>query len=143
MTNLKSSSKISLDTNILISALKRNHPKNEAARELIEQIKKIKPFVFISVLVIEEYLIHVYKQKQEKQIPNILNFITLEGLCSVIDVNRQIAMSAAKLRVMYLSLRTPDAIHLASAIESGAETFITTDRKIPRKIGKLTVKVLS
>lgn len=39
-------------------------------------------------------------------------------------------------------LKPPDAIHLASAIESGAKIFITTDNKLPRKIVGLTIQAL-
>ena len=139
MINLKSSQIIGLDTNIFIHALKKNDPKHEIARSLMERIKEVKPTVYISVLVIEESLIHVYKQKQEKEITAILDFIPMEGLCNVVDVNQSVAISAAKLRAIYTSLRTPDAIHLASAIESGAKVFITTDKRIPKKINSLKV----
>lgn len=143
MINLKPSHTVSLDTNIFIRALKRDDPVNEEARNWLERIKEVKPRVLISVLVIEEFFIHIYKDKREKEIPAILDFITLEGLCIVVDVNKQIAMSAAKLRVEHSGLRTPDAIHLASAIEAGAKVFITTDKRLPRKVGKLKVEVLS
>lgn len=142
MTNLKSSHIVGLDTNIFIRALKRDDFVNEETRNLLERIKEVKPKVHISVLVIEEFLIHVYKDKREKEIPAILEFITLGGLCIILDVNRQIAMLAAKLRAEYSGLRTPDAIHLASALESGAKVFITTDKRLPRKVGKLVIEVL-
>lgn len=142
MINLKSLQTVSLDTNIFIRALKKDDPINDRARSLLERIKDGKLEVFISVLVIEEFFIHVYKENREKETSAILDFITLEGLCTVVDINRQIAMSAAKLRAEYPSLRTPDAIHLASAIKGGAEIFITTDKRIPRKIKGLKVIVL-
>lgn len=143
MINLKPQQIISLDTNIFIYALKKNDPKHEAAKNLLEQIKEVKPMAFISVLLIEEFLIHVYKQNREKDIPAILDFITLGGLCNVVDVNRQIAMSAAKLRALHTSLRTPDAIHLASATLAGAKVFITTDKRLPEKVGRLKIQFLS
>lgn len=145
MINLNSSNILGLDTNIFIRALKKDKFTNEEARNLLERIKEVKPKVFISVLVIEEFLIHIYKykDKREKEIPAILDFITLEGLCIVTDVNRQIAMLAAKLRAENSGLRTPDAIHLATALSSGAKVFITTDRRIPQKIKGLKVIVLS
>lgn len=142
MINLKPSHIVGLDTNVFIRALKKDDSVNKEARNLLERIKGVKPKVYISVLVIEEFLIHVYKDKREKEIPAILDFITLEGLCIVVDIDRQIAMSAAKLRAEYSSLRTPDALHLASAIEVRAKVFITTDKRLPRKVGKLTVRVL-
>ena len=49
----------------------------------------------------------------------------------VLDVNWPIAEKAASLRARY-SLRTPDAIQVATAITAGAELFITNDRKLAR-----------
>lgn len=143
MINLKPSYIVGLDTNIFIRALKKDDSTNKEARNLLERIKEVKPKGLISVLVIEEFFIHIYKDKREKEIPAILDFITLEGLCTVVDVNKQIAMAAAKLRAEHSGLRTPDALHLASAIEAGAKIFVTTDKRLPRKVGKLKVEILS
>lgn len=34
---------------------------------------------------------------------------------------------ATDLRAKYLKLKTPDALHLAAAIESGCDAFVTND----------------
>lgn len=142
MINLKLKQAAALDTNIFICALNNKDLRQEESLKILEQIKEKGLEVSISVLVLEEFFIRVYKQKQEQKIINLLDFITMGGVVSVLDVNQQLALQAARLRAEYPSLRTPDAIHLASAIESGARVFITTDKRLPRKIGKLTVKVL-
>lgn len=139
---IRKSQVISLDSNIFIRALDNPTILGEKSRQLIEQIKQVSPTIFISTMLIEEFFVRVYKEKRDEEIENYLNFITLGGICTIIDISQQIALLAAKLRAQHPSLRAPDAIHLASAIESQAKIFFTTDRRLPKKIGKLEIKVL-
>lgn len=139
------STTIALDTNIFVYAYQKSKPTPTAqdAIALLDKIKEVGIKCFISVLVFEEFLVQIYKRKLEKDINSYENFLTIGGLVTVTDINRQIARVAAKLRAQYPSLRTPDALHLACAIEAGAKIFITTDKRLPRKIGKLKIEVLS
>lgn len=134
---------IALDTNIFILAYNKRNNQGETARKLLDKLTKQGSQVFISVLVFEEFLVKIYKQGLEKNLADYENFLTGAGVYTVVDVNRQIARFAAKIRADYPSVRASDAIHIASAIESGVKEFITTDRRLPRKIGKLTIQVLS
>lgn len=93
-------------------------------------------------MVVEEFFVKVYKSGREKELESILDFITLGGLAKLVDVNKQIALLAAKIRADY-RIQAPDAIYLASAIEAGAKVFITTDKRLPKKVGKITVKILA
>lgn len=142
INSLKSSQTISLDTNIFIRALDDSTNLGDKARELIIEIREATPRVFISTILLEEFFVRVYKDKREKEETNILDFLTIGGLGTFVSMDRQVALLAAKIRVDYPTLRAPDAIHLASAISAGANIFITTDKRIPRKVGKLTIKVL-
>jgi predicted nucleic acid-binding protein len=49
---------------------------------------------------------------------------------TTVPVSAVIAEEAARLRANY-SLRTPDAIQLATAVRSGASSFLTNDSKLP------------
>lgn len=142
MTNLKLKHSVALDTNIFICALNKKDSRQVESLQMLEQIKEKGIKAFISVLVLEEFFIRVYKQNQEQKITALLDFITIGGIVTVLDVNQQLALQAARLRAEYTSIRTPDAIHLASAISAGANTFITTDRRIPGKIKGLKIIVL-
>lgn len=142
MNSLINSQTISLDTNIFIRALDDPTELGDKARELILQIKKTAPRVFLSTILLEEFFVRVYKDKRQKEEANILDFLTMGGLGTLVSMDRQVALLAAKIRADYPSLRSPDAIHLASAISAGANIFITTDKRIPRKVGKLKVEVL-
>jgi len=142
MTNFKLEHTVALDTNIFICALNKRDSRHEESLQMLEQIKEKGIKASISVLVLEEFFIRVYKQNQEQKITALLDFITIEGVVTILDVSQQLALQAASLRAKHPSLRTPDAIHLASAISAGANIFITVDKRIPRKIENLKVIVL-
>lgn len=133
---------ISLDSNIFIRALDDKGVLGDQARIFLEQIKQIKPKIFISTILLEEFFVKVFKQKRQSQLPFILDFLTLGQLVNILDINQEIAIEAARLRAKY-GIKAPDAIHLASAISAGANIFITTDRRMPRKIKSLKILVLT
>jgi uncharacterized protein len=48
---------------------------------------------------------------------------------------------ATDLRAMYPKLKTPDALHLASAIEVGCDVFVTNDAQL-RAVTEIRVEVI-
>jgi len=60
---------------------------------------------------------------------------------AMVPVSESIADQAAQLRARH-SLRTPDAIHLATAISSGASFFLTNDARLP-DVASLKILVLN
>jgi predicted nucleic acid-binding protein len=58
----------------------------------------------------------------------------------LLPVTRQIAESAADFRARY-NLRTPDALHIATAIAAQCDVFLTNDAGIKR-VTEITVLVL-
>lgn len=140
--SIRSSQAISLDSNIFIRALDDLGSLGDQARALLEHIKQVSPKIYISTILLEEFFVKVFKEKRESELVYIMDFLTLGGLITILDMNKEIAIMAAKVRSDY-DIKAPDAIHLASAINAGANVFITTDKRLPRKIGNLTVKVLS
>ncbi len=133
---------IALDTNIFVYAYERSDELGERARNLLQEIKHPPNKISLSVLVLEEFLVKIYKNGLQKELKQYEGLLTGGGLFTIVDIDRKVARTAAKLRAEYPSLRAPDALHLASAIEAGAKVFITTDKKLPRKVGNLTIKVL-
>jgi predicted nucleic acid-binding protein len=59
---------------------------------------------------------------------------------TVRSVDPDLALKAAEIRARY-QVRTPDAIQLAAAIESGARVFLTNDDRL-RKVTEIEVIVL-
>lgn len=50
---------------------------------------------------------------------------------SIIPLDIEVATTAARLRASHRSLRLPDALVIATAIEGAADRLITTDRRWP------------
>jgi predicted nucleic acid-binding protein len=55
-----------------------------------------------------------------------INLLTSNEAIHLIPVGSAIARRAAQLRAQY-KLKTPDAIHIATAIETGCDAFLTND----------------
>lgn len=58
----------------------------------------------------------------------------------LIPITAAIARSAAELRARY-NLRTPDALHIATAIDAGCDAFLTNDLGLKR-VNELIILVL-
>lgn len=58
----------------------------------------------------------------------------------LMPVTEQVAEGAARLRARY-NLRTADALHLATALETGCDAFLTNDLSL-RRVAELRVLVL-
>ncbi len=130
---------ISLDTNIIISAFDTQNPLHTRCQELLEKINLSSPRVFTSVLVFQEFLVKVYSEGLEKDLSLYEEFITANGQFTVVDITRSVARAAAKIRGTNPSIKTPDALHLATALESKSQYFFTTDTHLPKKIGPLQI----
>ena len=59
----------------------------------------------------------------------------------MIEISEKIAESAGKLRGRYSFLKTIDAIQIATAIDVGADAFLTNDKKL-KQIKEIKVLVL-
>jgi predicted nucleic acid-binding protein len=55
-------------------------------------------------------------------------------------LNSAVYDRAAEIRAQH-GFKTPDAIHLAAAIESGCDRFLTNDRRLARFTG-ITVEIM-
>lgn len=59
---------------------------------------------------------------------------------SIVGITERVVDCSSDLRATY-HLRTPDAIHLATAIATGARTFVTHDRRL-QKVKEISVQLL-
>ena len=133
---------IALDSNILISAFDSDNPLHQSCRELLDRIKNTSPRVFISVLVLQEFLVKIYSSGLEKDINLYEEYLTANGLFTVVDITRPIAKLSAKIRGTYPSIKTPDSLHLATALDQHAKLFFTTEKHLPKKINGLSIQTI-
>ena len=83
------------------------------------------------MLILAEALVPFYRADRQDAARALQEgWRSLPGL-AWIQIGPSLAAHAARLRANY-NLRTPDAVHVATAIEAGADWFVTNDRRLRR-----------
>lgn len=118
------------DADVLIYAADPGHPLGERVAALFPAGPVVgpgaTPMVGVgSVLLVPEVL---SKPLRDGDVQNVLKLSQLLARLDLRPVDRATAEQAAILRARY-NLRTPDAIHLATAIGMGAQRFITNNKR--------------
>jgi predicted nucleic acid-binding protein len=109
-----------------------NHPQfGPGATRLLEAAEHDRLRLVTSVLTVMEVLV-VPKREGQVQLCNRYRelFASFPQL-TVRSIDQSIAEVASDLRATY-TLRTPGALHLATAIVAGAEAFVSGDRRLPQ-----------
>jgi predicted nucleic acid-binding protein len=132
-----------LDTSPIIYLIE-NNPSfySKISSYLAESIRK-DIFIITSVISIAEFGV------QPKKINNLELIAEMEQMLSVLqvkvlDITIAMADVSSTLRAKYPSLKSSDALQLASAISSDCNSFVTNDKrlKIVTEINVLTVDEL-
>lgn len=138
MNQLLPNHTLALDSNIFINALEKDDVSGDKAREIFFKIQQEGIRSYTSVITLQEVFVGVYKEGLEEKSTKYMDFISGGGLITIVDVDKQIALLAARIRAEY-KVATPDAIQLATATNRDASFFITEDKGIPGSIYKLKV----
>jgi len=96
--------------------------------------------IVTSVISVSECLTKPIRENDTKLITIYERFFEQTQNMNVIDISFPIARKSADLRAQY-GLRTPDALHIATAIIAGCQAFLTNDIALKR-INELKVWVL-
>ncbi len=119
---------ITLDSNIFIYHFDDNPEFGFLAKELLKSIESGKISATTSELTLTEVL--GFPGLTDKQAGIIKSEMTKSGV-RFIKITREILLLASTLRRKY-NMRTPDAIHIATAIETNAQYFVSSDHKLLR-----------
>ena len=137
---LKKYKRIGLDTNTFIYLMEKHTEYYPICSEIFKQIEKGQFFGITSVLLITEVLTKPIKDKNMGLVHAYRAAINTFPNLAIKQIDNDICLFAAELRAKY-GLKTPDAIFLATAIEEGAEVFITNDIRL-RKIEEIDFIIL-
>ncbi|OGE82421.1 MAG: hypothetical protein A3B10_03020 [Candidatus Doudnabacteria bacterium RIFCSPLOWO2_01_FULL_44_21] len=133
--------KVGLDTQILIYYFENNPEYADRVEEILLAIRNgLLPAVFSSVGVIE-ILTGVKKQRRLDLVAQYREVFAHFPNLTIAGLNNSIIEIASDLSAKYL-IKIPDAIHLATAIDFGAEKFITNDSSL-KKVKEIEVEVWS
>lgn len=129
MTTLSNFKLVGIDSNIFIYYFEENAQFDKASKKIFDGLSVKIIHGVTSVLTLAEVL-------SKKGLPDNIaldleeSFFEIPNL-AILEVNRSIAKDAAKIRRKY-GFRTPDAIQLATALNSKAKAFITNDERLKR-----------
>ncbi len=111
--------------------LVENHPEysDRVSDFLIEEFSIKENTLITSVITISEFSIKPIRENDFKLLVDFQE--TVEHFhVTILDINQAVAHQAAKLRAKYHSLKTVDALQLASAIFYGCKRFLTNDTRL-------------
>ena len=132
--------KIGLDTSFWIYFLEENQEYLREIRKVVDEIEAGRIEAVFSSIGLIEVLTGPKKfgnfelaGKYQELIAHFPNH-TIQG------INEQIVEIASDLRARY-GIDTSDAVHLATAMDFGAQKFITNDRRL-KKVKEIKVEIL-
>jgi len=134
-----------IDSSVVLAYLAGGEPGSERAGELFDSMVATgRNPAWISAVTVQEILVRPF-QRGAAAIATAEGFLGHFSGLRVIDVGYEVAREAARIRAA-TTLRTPDALILASASISRADIFVTDDERLRVAAGRiaphLTVAVL-
>ena len=90
---------------------------------------------FTSVITVAEYFPYPLQQPNREELLREFNEFIQQAEIAVINIDREIAMEAARIRAEYKSFKMMDALQLSAAAACGCDLFLTNDKQL-RQFGK-------
>jgi len=138
---LVNSKKIALDSSCFIYHIEQNTKYLGLTRVIFKELlPNDSIFAVASTLIFTEILIKPYKLNRSGLALAYKTLIKAMPNFSLFAPDEQVADTAAQIRAKH-GLRTPDSIHLATAIDQGATAIIGNDRRW-KKVKEIKVIVL-
>lgn len=118
-----------VDTMLFVYHFEDNERFGPAAGRLLKAAEEGRCRLVSSVLALLEVLVVPKRHGRSELCRMYRDFFESFPNLSVMPVETPVAEIAADLRAA-LGVRTPDALHLATALHAGAEAFVSEDRRI-------------
>ena len=131
---------IGLDSVMLIYLIEQNKSYYKRIHAIAAHITQGDIQAICSSLVVTEVLIHPFRNADQHLISQYEMILRHSRNIQLISLTPDIAHLSAQLRAKY-NLKTPDAIHVATAIHSGCDTFLTNDLGI-RRVQEINIAIL-
>ena len=124
--NLPDAGRIYVDTQIIVYTVEAHPTFAPALRPLWQAVNDGRLEVTTSELTVLEMLVVPLRKQDQPTVAAFEAFVTQPGLV-LHPISQQILRAAAELRASLKRLRTPDAIHAATAITERGTFLLTND----------------
>jgi len=131
---------VGLDTTPLIYFIEENPTYLKLVSPFFEAIDQGEVSAVTSIVTLLEVLVHPFQHGDAALVQQYRDILlNAQGLTTIL-LSQDIAEEAARIRAAH-SIRTPDAIQMATAIYVGASYFLANDARLP-SLPELKVLVL-
>lgn len=137
---LRTTQTLYIETAPLIYYVEVNPTYSARMDSLISAVEQGTLTVYSAVLTLTEVLVRPLREGNDVLRQRYRDILVNNSDLRLLPITAHIAEMAADLRARY-SLRTPDALHVAAALEVGCDAFLTNDMGIKR-VTELPVLVL-
>ncbi len=120
---------VAVDSPAIIYYVEENPTFSPMVVPFFEAVRRGEISVITSAITMTEVLVHPLKHGKTSLVEEFRNLFLNVRHIQTISVSPEIAEIAAKLRADH-GIRTPDAIHAATAIQSNADFFLTNDDQL-------------
>lgn len=123
--------RVLVDTVTLVYFLEHHHRHFRAAKRLFQRIETGEISGVASALMLAEVLVPLYRTNEPGAAAELSQTLRAFPNLSILDASAQVCTEAARLRAQY-GLRTPDAVHGATALVANAHGIVTNDAGFER-----------
>ena len=119
-----------LDTAPIIYYIEDVSPYADLLEPVFQQIKSGSIQVCTSTLTLAETLVVPYRKKDLTLIEKFETLLAKSPDLTTLPLTLEIARETAKIRSAFSSIKTPDAVQLATACVNGIDCFLTNDKNL-------------
>jgi predicted nucleic acid-binding protein len=121
--------RVYFDANVFIY-LMEGYAKLEASLSAIrDSIHNREARIFTSELTLCEVLVPAFRSERTELLKLYRQFIEESGAFELVPTSRETYVRASLIRAQ-LGLKTPDAVHMATALEAECSVFVTNDKPL-------------
>jgi len=132
-----------LDTALFIYYIEENESFLPLVAPIFDDVAAGRREVVTSTLTLLEVLVVPYRAGNLALAERYEAYLSQSRGVRLVDIGRPQLRMAAQLRARHPSVRTPDALQVASALSAGCATLVTNDRDLPAVPGLRVLKLRS
>jgi predicted nucleic acid-binding protein len=130
-----------LDTALFIYYIEENPAFLPLVAPIFEEVAAGRHEVVTSGLTLLEVLVVPYRSGNLALAERYEAYLSRSRGLRLVDIDRSQLRTAAQLRALHPSVRTPDALQIAAALFAGCSALVTNDRDLPAVPGLAVLKL--
>lgn len=132
-----------LDTALFVYYIEENEAFLPLVASIFEDVAAGRREVVTSSLTLLEVLVVPFRSGNLALAERYETYLSRSRGVRLVDIGRAELRMAAQLRALHPSVRTPDALQLATALSAGCRSFVTNDRVLPSVAGLKVIQLRS